>query len=68
MSVNDGGAAILCPSCGCAVGVTSQNIDLRTWFAGQCLHADWSSGMSLADIAAHCYKQADAMLKEREKP
>ncbi len=49
-----------------------QGMTLRDWFAGQvlCHNAEintWSRDEDVDSVVAHCYRVADAMLKERSK-
>lgn len=69
MSKDDGGAAL--PRLVSMTGAPDQEgMSLRDWFAGMALsglYADASTDLSCADHAELCFKQADAMLKERAK-
>jgi len=69
----DGGPAFPRP-CGTnsfADSPASLGMSLRDWFAGMCLalympNHVWDKSLTQY-IAESCYRQADAMLKEREK-
>lgn len=64
--IDDGGAAFPWGS----DGFTAGGLSMRDWFAGQALAGKMSIDtieyLSPDDIAARCYKQADAMLKARK--
>ena len=66
MKINDGGPAFPRDS----ENLYYEGMSLRDWFAGQALFKHYiepSVRINEKDIAEQCYKQADAMLKEREK-
>jgi len=55
-----------------AFPVTSHSIwdtgmNLRDYFAGQCLSGEWTAEYPSERIARRCYKIADAMMEARKK-
>lgn len=56
--VIDGGAVIM---------HISDGMSLRDYFAGQALHFFDCDIKDISEMVEHCYKIADAMLKERNK-
>jgi len=76
IGINDGGAAFPVPTSDFTGSMAAEGgMSLRDWFAGQALAgmnacmadaAFWPSGITLEDMVASTYNQADAMLVRRK--
>lgn len=69
-NIDDGGYAFPIPADEKAGWHAEYGMTLRDWFAGQCLSnvgGMWSDEESRDHYAEHCYLQAEAMIKARNR-